>query len=168
MSTSARQTFLELSSAATGFSVAELQTTGVQDTYYDCIAKIFGAGLLGELFAAWDELGIKATGVKVTGVKATSVNVSSETDLPDQQFEKTLVTDNKYGPMIKNIISLWYLGQWNQMPAAWRNAYGASAHDVTYIVSTAAYREGLVWPSISAHPMGAKQPGYASWSIAPR
>lgn len=158
MSTSARQTFLELSSAATGFSVAELQTTGVQDTYYDCIAKIFGAGLLGELFDAWQDLEIKAT----------SDNASSETDLQDQQFEKTLVTDTKYGPMIKNIISLWYLGQWNQMPPEWRNAYGTSAHDVTYIVSTAAYREGLVWPSIGAHPMGAKQPGYASWSIAPR
>lgn len=148
MTDAARHTFLELSSAVTGFSVAELQATGMQDTYYEVVARVFGTGLLGQLFSAWESIGENA-------------------ELLEDQIEKVLVTDKKFGPMTKNIITLWYLGQWNQMPSDWRNAYGASAHDVTNIVSSAAYREGLVWPTIGAHPMGAKQPGFASWSAAP-
>lgn len=157
MTIDARHLFLELSSVATGFSVAELQATGVQDTYYDSVARIFGTSLSGELFAAW---GI----IKANTDTLSTVNCA---DLLDQQFKENLVSDNKLGPMIKNIISLWYLGQWNQMPSEWRSAYGASAHDITHIVSPGAYREGLVWPVIGTHPMGAKQPGFASWSIAP-
>ena len=32
------------------------------------------------------------------------------------------------------------------------------------VASAAAFREGLVWPAIGAHPIGAKPPGFGSWA----
>ncbi|MEU5113274.1 hypothetical protein AB0G64_17425 [Streptomyces longwoodensis] len=36
-----------------------------------------------------------------------------------------------------------------------------------FVVSPAAYTEGLLWRAIGAHPSGAKAPGYGSWAIPP-
>ena len=55
----------------------------------------------------------------------------------------------------------------HQLPAAWRNVHGAWANDVTFVVSTQSYTEGLVWKAIHTHPPAAKQPGYGSWALPP-
>jgi hypothetical protein len=36
-----------------------------------------------------------------------------------------------------------------------------------FVVSPAAYTEGLMWRAVGAHPAGAKAPGYASWTRPP-
>ncbi|MEU3291446.1 hypothetical protein ABZ722_03680 [Streptomyces longwoodensis] len=36
-----------------------------------------------------------------------------------------------------------------------------------FVVSPAAYTEGLLWRAIGAHPSGAKAPGYGSWATPP-
>ncbi len=55
-----------------------------------------------------------------------------------------------YDGLGQNIIMLWYTGNWNNTP-----------------VSGQAYKQGLVWDAAEAHPPGAKQPGYGSWSMPP-
>ncbi|HYO83919.1 MAG TPA: hypothetical protein VES20_21125, partial [Bryobacteraceae bacterium] len=40
--------------------------------------------------------------------------------------------------------------------------------NVGFMVSAAAYTEGLLWPAIGANPPGAKGPGYGSWALPPR
>ena len=152
MTQDARKTFLAVSSVATGFSEAELQATGLVDCYFDSITSLLGTRLLGVFFTAFN-------------------NIKDQANQDDNQLEllfgEKIMTDEQLGPVANNLIQLWYLGQWNQMPAGWRNRYGASANDVTHVVTPAAYREGLVWQAIGSHPMGAKQPGFASWALAP-
>lgn len=41
------------------------------------------------------------------------------------------------------------------------------AGTAAYVVSAAAYTEGLLWRAIGAHPSGAKAPGYGSWAVPP-
>jgi len=61
-----------------------------------------------------------------------------------------LFPDNVYSGLAKNIITMWYLGSW-----------------MNDIISPQSYVQGMVWGVADAHPPGAKQPGYASWSLAP-
>jgi hypothetical protein len=81
---------------------------------------------------------------------------------------KTLVLDDPdLGPVARNTIVLWYLGQWDALPREWRDRHGASTLDVPRVVSADAYTAGLVWRAIRAHPMGADPPGFGSWANPP-
>jgi hypothetical protein len=59
----------------------------------------------------------------------------------------------------KQINYLWYTAQWQEI--------SGSGVTVTAIVSPSAYQEALVWPAMLAHPPGAKQTGFASWTKLP-
>jgi hypothetical protein len=77
------------------------------------------------------------------------------------------LADPALGPLARNLIVLWYLGQWDQMPRRWRDRHGAAPADTAGVASAGAFREGLVWTAIGAHPTGAKPPGYGSWATPP-
>jgi hypothetical protein len=77
------------------------------------------------------------------------------------------LADPDLGPLARNLIVLWYLGQWDQMPRHWRDRIGASPDDVARVASAKAFREGLVWPAIGAHPTASKAPGFGSWATRP-
>ncbi len=144
--------FMGLSCALTGYDLAELHATGMAETYYDLVSTILGGGLLGDLLGAWTQAQLHAGG--------------DETALA-ALMDEHIMEDARLAPMARNIAALWYLGQWNQMPGDWRSQYGAAAQDLTHVVSPLAYREGLVWPTIGAHPMGAKQQGFGAWALPP-
>lgn len=146
------QRFTALSEALTGFNAAELHSTGMVKTYYDTLTGILGGATVGELLSAW------------RGVVAVA---EGDQDRLVAALESSILGDPKLGPVASNLVVLWYLGQWTEMPATWRARYGASAYDQTQVVSAEAYRQGLVWSAIHAHPMSAKQQGYASWSLPP-
>lgn len=61
-----------------------------------------------------------------------------------------LMPDSMYSGLAQNIITMWYLGSW-----------------VNEIISPQSYVQGMIWSVANAHPPGAKQPGFASWNIAP-
>ncbi|WP_330465905.1 hypothetical protein OG547_09875 [Streptomyces longwoodensis] len=44
---------------------------------------------------------------------------------------------------------------------------GGDRSSPPFVVSPAAYTEGLLWRAIGAHPSGAKAPGYGSWATPP-
>ena len=77
------------------------------------------------------------------------------------------LADPDLGPIARNLIVLWYLGQWDQMPRGWRGRHGASPRDVAHVASAAAFRAGLLWPAIGTHPTSAKAPGFGSWATPP-
>lgn len=145
--------FLTLSVALTGYDRAELHATGLVGAYWDTLTRVVGGRTVGELLSAWDGV-VTASGgdpeAMAAGVKAD------------------ILADPDLGPLARNLVVLWYLGQWTQMPADWRGRHGASAGDLTHVVSAAAYREGLVWDAIQAHPMSAKQQGFGAWALPPR
>jgi hypothetical protein len=136
--------FVALSAGLTGFSEGEIWGTGVARRHYDELLAIVDADLVARLLdAGWQARGEPA---------ALVARVMSNPDL---------------GPVARNLIKAWYLGQWDEMPRDWRDRNGANPLDANHMVSAAAYREGLVWPTIGSHPMGAKPPGFGSWGTPP-
>lgn len=137
--------FLGLSTALTGYDEYALIGTGMLRPYYDEVVRIIGAREVGALLGAFDRV-----------------------DPNDEHaFRAAILDDARYGPVARNIVRMWYLGTWAQLPRDWRNAYGATSYDTDHVVSAAAYRAGLVWPTAGAHPMGAKQQGFGSWAKPP-
>jgi hypothetical protein len=141
------QSFAALSAALTGFRVAELWGTGQVEPYLAAVLATVGDDVVARLLREGDE----ALG----------------SPDPRQALQERVLDDDRLGPVARNVIVLWYLGQWDPLPQDWRNRFGASPLDVAGVVSPAAYRSGLVWRAIGAHPMGAEGPGYGSWATAP-
>jgi hypothetical protein len=138
--------FLRLSLILTGFDEHVLYGTGMLQTYYDELLRIIGAREAGELFGALAE--------KVRpGDNKTA-------------FQKEILSNRRYGPVARNVLRMWYMGIWKQLPREWRDNYGATSYDTDHVVSAAAYRESLVWPAAGTHPMGAKAPGFGTWANA--
>jgi hypothetical protein len=144
--------FLDLSAALTGFDRTDLEGTGLAETFYNEVRRIIGGRIFGRLLVTWHQLHEEFH--------------SSEPQLAEQLKSRILDT-LMMGDVARNIISLWYVGNWNQMPLEWRQKYGASANDLTHVVSAEAYREGLVWRAIGAHPPTAKSPGFGTWFYPP-
>jgi len=146
------KSFTALSAGLTGYDSAELQSTGQIEVYYGVMTRILGGAIVGELLSAWAKVVEEASG---------------EADAILAGLKKDILPDDLLGPVAKNLVTLWYTGGWTQMPGEWRSAHGASAEDLDAVISPAAYREGLVWNAIGAHPMSAKQQGYGAWALTP-
>lgn len=144
--------FLTCSAALTGYDVLDLQGTGMSEAYHKLVCEIVGPGLCRTLFRRGARL---------------AKRYADDPDALTAAYRRDILSDPRLGPVARNVIKLWYLGQWEQLPPAWRSAYGNHPKDVTHIPSPAAYRAGLVWTTIDAHPMGDLQPGYGTWSRPP-
>ncbi len=144
--------FVALSVALTGFTAAELHGTGLVGTYYALLPSIVGDAMFGDFMTRWIYTDERAAGDEA---------------LLHQLVKDQILDDPDFGPLARNLAAVWYTGQWNQLPADWRNRHGAWANDQTFIVSPAAYTEGLVWKAIGAHPQAARQQGYGSWALPP-
>lgn len=140
---------LAVSAALTGYTVAELQATAMGPAYLDQLTAVVGERLLARL--------LRVAGDAVH----RSADVAGE-------LERRVLDDPDLGPPARNLIVLWYTGQWLQLPGSWRDRHGANPRDVDGVLSPDAYTEGLVWKAIGAHPQGAKPPGFATWVAPPR
>lgn len=138
--------FLELSAHLTGFSVVELQGTGMGETYLNAAAT----GTPGE----WRGfLECAARVLREGGGDEARTHALIAREL----FPQTL-----FGGLAQNVTSMWYSGQWP--PTV--DASGANLATVTN-VSAQAYVQGLMWTAAHTHPPGAKQPGFGSWARVP-
>ena len=143
--------FLNLSSDVTGFSHFDLVGTGQAHSFLGAVTGVLGDSLVDELLDAYVSLG------EHDGVEERQAALRRE-----------IFSDEKFGPIARNLITLWYVGMWTELPAEWIDAYGARENDRTLMVSSAAYTEALLWPAIGANPPGAKGPGYGSWALPPK
>lgn len=144
--------FLAVSAVLTGYSRAELHATGCAADYWEQFRRVVPAPLLDAFLAPGP--GLEA------GLAADAAG-------SERQVRDSYLSSESLGPPARALIQLWYLGQWVPLPQEWRRAWGASRFDVARIVSTRAYKEGLVWNAIGAHPMGAKQQGFGAWALEP-
>jgi hypothetical protein len=78
-----------------------------------------------------------------------------------------ILASEKFGPIARNIIKVWYIATWYTLPQSWRDIYGTKEKDGTFIISPHAYPEGLLWTAIGVNPPGAKGQGYGTWSEPP-
>jgi hypothetical protein len=146
------QDFLKLSVVLTDFSEFQLRGTGQAELYYSTAVAIVGQNVFSELLQAFG-----------TVERATEGDCESL----EQGLRSTILSDEKLGPLARNIIKLWYIGTWYQLPRTWHERFGRAGDDRTFIPSPSSYVEGLLWPAIGAHPPGAKAPGYGTWTEAP-
>jgi hypothetical protein len=146
------QHFLRLSSVLTDFEEFQLRGTGQAELYYSTAADIVGDGAMSALLRAFGAVEAAAQGDQVQLEKG---------------LRRAILSDERLGPIARNLIKLWYIGTWYQLPGSWRERFGVVAEDKTFIPSPMSYVEGLLWPAIGAHPPGAKAPGYGTWSGAP-
>ena len=145
--------FLAFSAEVTAFSPYELRGTGMAETYLDTAIEVVGDQTVDDLLDAYDK---------------APASIGKDRALRDAHLRLAIFGDAKLGPVARNIIKLWYVGIWYELPRAWIEAYGASPVDFTQMASAQAYTEGLLWPAIGANPPGAKAPGFASWVGPPQ
>src|SRR5258708_8184802 len=95
----------QFSAFITGFSVIELQGTGLIDSYRELLREILGD----KLFATFCE----------SSQSVINARIQSERE---QQFQKLFVSSEMFWPVVSNLISRWYLGVWNALPDDWYHA----------------------------------------------
>lgn len=144
--------FVAFSEAVTGFSAIRLRGTGQAESYRATVADVAGSDVLDALLDTWARLREEAR---------------RGPELADL-LRREVFGDARLGPVARNVIKLWYVGTWYELPKQWWDAYGVREHNVMFNVSPTAYTEGLLWPAMGTNPPGAKAPGYASWVGPPR
>lgn len=142
--------FLKFSAEVTAFTVFQLNGTGQSQPYFETVIGVVGEPLLGQLFDVYD---------RIPAIEASD---------RERHLRQEIFGDEKLGPIARNIIKMWYVGIWFELPHAWTDSFGTTEANVTKMVSPSAYTEGLLWPAIGANPPGAKAPGYGSWEAPPK
>lgn len=142
--------FLDFSAEVTAFSTLDLYGTGQAESYLTAVVNVVGEEVLGELLRAYEHVPL------------------ADPQARQAQLYQDVFSSDKLGPVARNVIKLWYAGVWYKLPPEWTDSFGAREADVTFVVSPAAYAEGLLWRAIGANPPGAKAPGYGSWAAPPR
>lgn len=149
MSDARMDAFLRFSVETTAFDVVTLRGTGNANSFLATAVEVVGAELMDDLFAAYDSV------------------TDTDEAARERRLRQMVFGDERLGPVARNLIKLWFLGTWYQLPAAWRDRYGARPKDVTFTVSPNAYTQALLWPAVGANPAGANPPGYGSWAAPP-
>ena len=141
--------FLALSSELTGFTPYDLAGTGQAPLYLQTMRDIAGDDTVTALINAYRNVSQRDGSAIERGIRID------------------ILSDEKFGPLARNLIKMWYVGSWYELPAEWRERFGENDKDRTFVVSPASYVEGLLWPAIGANPSGAKPLGYGTWAMAP-
>lgn len=152
MSNDLQDAFLNLSATLTGYSRFRLLGTGQVDNYLDAAREAVGDDLLGELLTAFGDVHREAAG---------------DDPALDRGMRLRILSDDKLGPVARNVTKMWFVGTWYQLPQEWRDLYATGEAVSTHVVSPESYTEGLLWPTIGANPPGAKGQGFASWTGPP-
>lgn len=92
----------------------------------------------------------KATFIEFLNISKNAIESSQTPDQLSDAISNQILSNPSTKKIAQDVITLWYLGTWE----------GAYVNDLSY-------KEGLVWNIMQAHPPGAKQPGFKSWSIKP-
>ncbi|MCB9231799.1 MAG: hypothetical protein H6581_09050 [Bacteroidia bacterium] len=146
-----RKWFLRLSEALTGYGQFQLEGTGNVDDFLATLEEIVKPDITNRLLLEFSKLWEN----------------DKDGNTLEAGIRNHLMTDPLLGPVARNLIKLWYLGSWYQLPALWRENFGSHAGDYDHVISPRSYVEGLVWDAIKAHPQGAKQPGFGTWAFPP-
>jgi hypothetical protein len=143
------QEFINLSVELCGLSEFTLRGTGYAEAYYSTVISIVGQDTVDRLLNTFATL------------------PANDQSARDKTLRTEILSDEEFGPIARNIIKLWYVSTWFELPRAWQDKFGPLANDRTFIPFTYAYAEGLLGPAVGAHPPGAKPPGYGSWAERP-
>jgi hypothetical protein len=150
--------FLRMSIDLTAFGETDLLGTGLAHEYLTKVCAACGNDVVSDLLAAH----------RAAREDASNPDRSIDPTKLDRALRYRIFSDDRLGPVARNVVKLWYAGMWYGLPTAWTDHYGAHTAAETSTVTSASYQEGLLWPAIGANPQGAKAPGYGSWAQPPR
>ena len=119
--------------------MADIQGTGMSRIYLSFLDERESEAPINELMDAFH--GLVANPDNPTGKEVNMV--------------AAILEDDFLGPMSKQLIYMWYTGQWN---------YG---QDDTFVITAQAYVESFSYVAAGGHPQGAKQPGFGTWHFPP-
>ncbi|HEY1571194.1 MAG TPA: hypothetical protein VGG05_07620 [Pseudonocardiaceae bacterium] len=150
--------FVRLSVDLTAFDETDLLGTGLAHQYLAKVRAACGDEVVTALLDAH------------RAARADAVDDAGSCDRTrfDRALRHRIFSDDRLGPVARNVIKLWYAGMWYGLLPEWTDCHGAHAAAETSTVTAASYQEGLLWPAIGANPPGAKAPGYGSWAQPPR
>lgn len=141
------ENFKNLSIDLTGFSEFELFGTGNMQIFHDLLINRIGND---------------------TFVKLLAMHARVERSDLARNMRHNIMADPCFGPIARNLLYLWFIGSWRRMPMSWVEIYGTGLENHEVIPSSSAYTSGLLWPTISGNPPGAKPFGYGMWAKAPK
>jgi hypothetical protein len=150
--------FLVMSVDLTAFAQTDLLGTGLAHQYLAKVRAACGDDVITALLAAH----------QAARADATDDAGTFDRTLLDRALRHRIFSDERLGPVARNVIKLWYAGMWYGLPPEWTDRYGAQSAAVTSTVTAASYQEGLLWRAIGANAPGAKAPGYGAWTQPPR
>lgn len=133
--------FVELSVPLTGFPRFGLHATGMAQLYLDTARQQVGRDRLDTFLG------------KLSNACTPLFDPSKLTDT-DQEIARALTY-------------LWYTGAWPKLAVAAHADLRRQMANTEFVVAPSSYVEGLVWLTFHGHPVGAKPPGYATWSTKP-
>jgi len=145
--------FLAFSSTLTGYPVFRLKGTGQAETYLTTVVDAVGEETVTELLDRYRRI------AETAGASESA---------RDRAMRLEILSDEKLGPVTRRLIKLWFVGTWYELDPEWRERFGATEKDTTFVVSPISYTEGLLWPTIGANPSGAKPLGYGIWATPPQ
>ena len=165
--------FLALSVDLTAFESTALLGTGMADQYLAKVRAACGDEAVVALLEAHraaraDAAGAAGSHRQTPPDRTTLDRTPVDTDVFDRALRHRIFSDDRLGPVARNVIKLWYSGMWYSLPPEWTDQYGARAAGETSTVTAASYQEGLLWQAIGANPPGARAPGYGAWAQPPR
>lgn len=135
-------TFVKLSSILTGYPESTLKpgadTQKLSEQYFDTLNKELSTEILEKL-------------------NSTFLGIPSPTEA---SVKAKIIDDTTFGPIAKNIIKMWYLGIWYDLNAT-------PESDTSYVISSIAYKNGMVWSTMYAHPMGYSEGNFGYWNTPP-
>ena len=79
----------------------------------------------------------------------------------DRPLRREVLSDDQLGPIARNIIKLWYVGIWYELPRGGADAFGARERLSPSPFRPPAYTEALLWPAIGANPPAPRRPATA-------
>jgi hypothetical protein len=139
--------FVTVSCATTGFTALELQGTGLIDAHANLVVGVLAASGNADQF--------------MNAMVTLAAAPDPSTAIP------AAMQDRFMGPLLSNVIALWYLGQWLQLPASWYVDGPQPAVDTDTIPSPLAYAQAFAWRIAGAHPPGSRPTGYGGWGLQP-
>ena len=145
--------FLSMSEELCWIPTYYLRGTGFADTYWDTALEIIGTDLMDRLLASYGSLPTCCRPDRNVAIRAD------------------LLSDDEFGPVVRNIIKIWFEAVWFELPEEWHRNYKVVGVDRTFVPKDKdkgyAYPESLLGPAVGAHPAGAKPTGHQAWVSPP-
>ena len=142
-----RDAFVAVASQVTGISLLELEATGLVDAHAGLFLTILDASGNSDQF--------------INAIETLAADPNPAKAIPGA------MKDAFFGPLLSNLICLWYLGEWLQLPAGWYVHGAQPPIDTSTIPSPLAYAQAFAWRDAGAHPPGSRPTGYGGWALPP-